>query len=46
MQRLDWAIREMEDEIDAGHGKLRVTEPETSISKVYLDEDDAVRRRL
>ena len=46
MQRLYWAIREKENEIDAGHGKMRVTEPETGISKLCLDEDDAARHRL
>ena len=35
---LYWTIREMENEIDARHGKMRVTAPETGISKVYLDE--------
>ena len=28
----------MENEIDAGHGRMRVTAPENGIFKVYLDE--------
>ncbi len=35
---LYWTIREMENEIDARHSKMRVTAPETGIFKVYLDE--------
>ena len=40
---LRWAICEIVNEINAGRDKMRVTELETGISKVYLDDDDAAR---
>ena len=43
---LYWPICGMGNEIDACHGKMRVTDQRLLYSKVYLDEDDAARHGL